>query len=96
MSRHSLVGIATGYGLEDRIIGVRISGGGAGTFSLRHRVQTSSGAHPVSYPVGISALSLGVKRPRREADHSLSPSAEAKECVELYLHSPSTPSWRGA
>jgi hypothetical protein len=23
-------------------------------------------------------------------------SAEVKECVELYLHSPNTPAWRGA
>jgi hypothetical protein len=41
------------------------------------------------------ALSLGAKRPGREADHSPPSSAEAKECVELHLHSPSTPSWRG-
>jgi hypothetical protein len=34
------------------------------------------------------ALSLGVKRPGREADHSPPPSAEVKEWVELYLHSP--------
>jgi len=32
------------------------------------------------------ALSLEVKRPRREADYTLAPSAEVKECVELYLH----------
>jgi hypothetical protein len=42
------------------------------------------------------ALSLGVKRSLREADHSPPSSAEVKECVELYLHSPNTPSWRGA
>jgi len=42
------------------------------------------------------ALSLRVKRPRREADHSLPSSVEVIECVELYLHYPSTPSWRGA
>jgi hypothetical protein len=39
---------------------------------------------------------LGVKRPGREADHSPPSSAEVKEWVELYLHSPSTSSWRGA
>jgi hypothetical protein len=38
----------------------------------------------------------GVKRPGRETDHSLPSSVEVKECVELYLHSPNTPSWRGA
>jgi hypothetical protein len=42
------------------------------------------------------ALSLGVKRPGREADHSPQSSAEVKECVELYLHSRNTPSWGGA
>jgi hypothetical protein len=42
------------------------------------------------------ALSLGVKRPGREADHSPSSSAEVEERVELYLHSPNTPYWRGA
>jgi hypothetical protein len=42
------------------------------------------------------ALSLVVKRPGREADHSPPSSAKVKECVVLYLHSASTPSWRGA
>jgi hypothetical protein len=32
----------------------------------------------------------------READHSPPSGAEVKEWVVLYLHSPSTPSWRGA
>jgi hypothetical protein len=32
----------------------------------------------------------------READHSAPSSAEVKEWAELYLHSPNTPSWRGA
>jgi hypothetical protein len=32
----------------------------------------------------------------READHSPPSSAEVKEWVELYLHSPNTLSWRGA
>jgi hypothetical protein len=35
-------------------------------------------------------------RPGREADHSSQSAAEVKEWVELYLHSPNTPSWRGA
>jgi hypothetical protein len=39
---------------------------------------------------------IGVKRPVREADHSPLSSAEVKECVELYIHSPNTPSWHGA
>jgi hypothetical protein len=31
----------------------------------------------------------------READHSPPCSAEVKQWVELYFHSPSIPSWRG-
>jgi hypothetical protein len=42
------------------------------------------------------ALSLRVKRLEREADHSPQSSAEVKECVELYFHSPNPPSGRGA
>jgi hypothetical protein len=38
----------------------------------------------------------GAKQPGREADHSPPSSAQVKECVELYLHYPNTPSWRGA
>jgi hypothetical protein len=34
------------------------------------------------------ALSLGVKQPGRDADHSPPSGAEVKEGVELYLHSP--------
>jgi hypothetical protein len=32
----------------------------------------------------------------READHSPPSSAEVKEWVELYLHSPNAPLWRGS
>jgi hypothetical protein len=37
----------------------------------------------------------GDKAAGHEADHS-PPFSEVKECVELYSHSPNTPSWRGA
>jgi hypothetical protein len=49
---------------------------------------------PIQWVAG--ALSLGVKRSGREADHSPPPSAEVKGWVELYLHFPNTSSWRGA
>jgi hypothetical protein len=49
-SRDSSVGIALGYGLEDRGSTVRFPEG-AGNFSLHHRVQNGSGAHPASYPI---------------------------------------------
>jgi len=41
---------------------------------------------PIQWVTG--ALSLGVKRPGHEADHSPPSSTEVKEWVELYLHSP--------
>jgi hypothetical protein len=74
----SSVGIALGYGLDDRGSRVRFPAG-AGNFSLYHRVQNGSGAHQASYPMRTRGLSLGVKRPWREADHSPPPSAEVKE-----------------
>jgi hypothetical protein len=76
-SRDSSVGIALGYGLDDRGSRVRFPAG-AGNFSLNHRVQNGSGAHPASYPMGIVDSFLGVKRPGREADHSGPSSAEVK------------------
>jgi hypothetical protein len=41
---------------------------------------------PIQWVAG--SLSLGVKRPDREANRSPPSSAEVKEWVELYLHSP--------
>jgi hypothetical protein len=49
----SSVGIALGYGLDDRGSRVRFPTG-AGNFSLHHRVQNVSGAHPASYPMGTA------------------------------------------
>jgi len=34
---------------------------GGGNFSLHHRVQNGSGAHPASYPIGIKGSFSGVK-----------------------------------
>jgi hypothetical protein len=91
----SSVGIATGNGLDDRMIGVRFAEG-AGNFSLRHQVHTGSGAHPASYSMSIVGYFLGVKRPGRETEHSPPSSAEVKEGMELCLHSPNMCSGRGA
>jgi hypothetical protein len=72
------------------------SGRGLGIFLFTTTYRTDLGPtqHPIQWVQG--ALSLGVKRPGREADHSLPSSAEVKERVELYLHSRNTSSWRGA
>jgi hypothetical protein len=51
MSRVSSVSIVSDYGLDDRGIGVR-SPAEAKDFSSNLCVQTGSGAHPASCPVG--------------------------------------------
>jgi hypothetical protein len=60
MSRGSSVGLALGYGLDDRGSRVRLPAG-AGNFSLHHRVQDGSGAHPASYSMGTRCSFPGSK-----------------------------------
>jgi hypothetical protein len=59
-SRDSSVGIALGYRLEDQGSRIRCPVG-AGNFSLHHRVQNGSGAHPASYPMGTKGSFPGSK-----------------------------------
>jgi hypothetical protein len=59
-SRDSSVGIALGYGLDDRGSRVRFPAG-TWNFSLHHRVQNGSAAHPASYPMGIRGSFPGDK-----------------------------------
>jgi hypothetical protein len=56
----SSVGIALGYGLDDRGSRVRFPAG-ARNFSLHHRFQNGSGAHTASYPMGIRGSFPGGK-----------------------------------
>jgi hypothetical protein len=59
-------------------------------------VQTVPGAHPASYTVGTGSFAEGgggVKRIGRGVGRTPSSSGEVKERVELYLYSPSGPSW---
>jgi hypothetical protein len=58
--RISSVGIALGYGLDGRGFRVRFPAG-AWNFSLHHLVQTDSGAHPASYPMGTGGSFPGVE-----------------------------------
>jgi hypothetical protein len=60
LNRDSSVGIALGYGLDDRGSRVRFPAG-TGNFSLHHRVQNGSGAHPASYPTGTRVSFPGSK-----------------------------------
>jgi hypothetical protein len=53
----SAVGITTCYGLDDQRIGVRVPVGSR-IFSF-HVIQTGSGVHPTSYPVGTGGKAAG-------------------------------------
>jgi hypothetical protein len=59
-SRDSSVGIALGYGLDDRGSRVRFPAG-VGNFSLHRLIQNSSGAHQASYPMGTRGSFLESK-----------------------------------
>jgi hypothetical protein len=63
-NRDSSVGIALGYEFDDRGSRVRFPRGEAGNFSLHHRVQNGSGAHPASYPMGTRGSFPGGKADR--------------------------------
>jgi hypothetical protein len=55
-------------------------------------VQTSPGTHPAPYAIDIQFF-LGVKLPGHGLDHPTLSITTTKERVELYLYSPSKPSW---
>jgi hypothetical protein len=93
VSRGSAVGIATGYGLDERGVKVRVPVGSE--LSLLHIVQTGFEANPASYPMGTEGFSPGVKRQGREADHSPPASAEFKR-MWIYHPFSHTSSWRSA
>jgi hypothetical protein len=72
----SSVIIVSGYGLDDRAIGVQ-SPAEAKDFSCRLCVQTGSGAHPASYTMGTGGPFPRAKvRPGCDTDHSPPSSAE--------------------
>jgi hypothetical protein len=84
-SRDSVVGIATGYGLEDRGVEVRVPVVSI-NFSSPFRPDRLWGS-PSLVSNGYRGFFPGVKRPGREADHSPPGSAEAKK---MWIHT-STP-----
>jgi hypothetical protein len=62
--------IVSDYGMDDRAIGVRSPEGVKDFFSILC-VQTGSGAHPASCPMGTGGPFPGGKaRPGRDIDHS--------------------------
>jgi hypothetical protein len=78
-SRDSSVGIGLGYGLDDRGSSVRFPAG-AGNFLFTTAVSRTA-LEPTQPPIQwvLETLSLEVKGPGREADHSPPSSAEVKE-----------------
>jgi hypothetical protein len=76
-NRGSSGSIVSDYGLDDRAIEVRSLTGADSSSSPC--IQTGSGAHPTSYPMGTGGSFLGGKaRSGRDADHSPPSSAEVK------------------
>jgi hypothetical protein len=57
--RDGAVGIPTGYGLDDQVVGVRVPV--EQEFLPVHVIQTGPEAHPVSYPMGTGDFSPRVK-----------------------------------
>jgi hypothetical protein len=84
-NRGSSVGIATGYGLDDHGVGVRVPMGEE--FSLLHGIPTGSGAHPASYPLGTWGSFPGGKVAGAWI-WPLTNSCRGQENVGLYIHSP--------
>jgi hypothetical protein len=85
-SRRSVVGIATGYELDDRGVRVRVPVG-LRIFTSQDRPDRLW-VHPNSYPMGTGTLSPGVKRQGSEADHSPPTSVEVKR-TWVYTSTPS-------
>jgi hypothetical protein len=87
-SRESSVGIATGYGLDDREVGVQVPV--ESRITLLYVVLTALGftQPPIQWVPG--ALSLGVKRQGREADRSSPTSAEVTQ-IWIYTSTPPYP-----
>jgi hypothetical protein len=87
-SRGSSVSIVSGYGLEDLGIEVR-SPAEARDFFSNLCVQTSSGDHPASYPMGAGKSFPGGKAwAGRDSDHSPPSRVEVVNECELYFLSP--------
>jgi hypothetical protein len=84
-SHHNRIRFGTVFRLRAGSSRFRIPAGER-DFSLLQSIQTDSGTHPASCSMGNRALSPGVKRPGREANHSLPSSAEVKtECGHIFI-----------
>jgi hypothetical protein len=89
------VGIALGYGLDDRGSRFRFPVG-AGNFSLHHRVQNGSEAHPASCPMGTRGSFPGGKAAGSWSWPLTSILCRGQRMSGAIPPLPNTPSWRGA
>jgi hypothetical protein len=78
MSRGSVAGLASGYGLDDRGVGVRVPTRSR-IFTSLYRPDRLWGSTSLLSNKYRGALFPGVKRPGREADHSAKASVEVKK-----------------
>jgi hypothetical protein len=84
MNRDSVVGIATGYGLDDRGVEVRVPVQSR-IFSTSPRPVLGPTQLPIQWVPG--AISPGVRRPEPEADHSPPANPEVKK-MWIYTSTP--------
>ena len=85
MGRDSSVGRATRYGLDSWI---------ESRWGQNFPHPSSPALEPIQPPIKWVPVFPGFKeRPERDVDHPPASSDEVKERVELYLYSPSRPSW---
>jgi hypothetical protein len=79
-------GIVTDYGLDERGVGVRVPvGSRIFLFSTSHRPALGPTQSAIQWVPG--ALSPGLKRPGREADHSPPTNPEVKK-MWIYTYTP--------
>jgi hypothetical protein len=83
--RDNVVGIATGYGMDDRGVGVGVPVGSR-IFSMSSRPALGPTRPPIQWVPGT--LSPGIKRQGREADHSPPTSAEVKK---MWIYTSTSP-----
>jgi hypothetical protein len=93
-SRDRVVGIATRYGLDDRGVRVRVPVASR-IISCQKSFRPALWSTQLSIQWVARALSPGVKRPGREADHSPEASAEVKK-IWICTSTSYMPSWRSA
>jgi hypothetical protein len=86
-------GVALGYGLDDWEF---VYQHGLEIFLFTTMSKPALGPTQPPLQWAPRALSLVVKQPGHESDHSPPSSSEVKECVVLYIHSPNMPLWHGA